>query len=149
MRAVVQRVSGAHVREGGASLGRIGPGLMVLLAVGREDTEEDVSYLSRKIVQLRIFEDDTGKMNLSVQDIGGRILIVSEFTLFGDCRNGNRPSFIDAAPPEPAEKLFSRMLQAIREHGVPVETGRFQARMQIQLFNEGPVTIILDSKKEF
>jgi D-tyrosyl-tRNA(Tyr) deacylase len=149
MRAVVQRVSAAHVQAGGTELGRIESGLMVLIAVGKEDTEEDVYYLSRKIVQLRIFEDDAGKMNNSVLDVGGEILIVSQFTLFGDCRKGNRPSFTDAAHPDAAEKLYNRMLETIREQGVQVQTGQFQARMQIQLVNEGPVTLILDSKKGF
>lgn len=148
MRAVVQRVSQAEVREGDELLAAIGPGLVVLLAVGREDKREDAFYLSKKIVQLRIFEDDAGKMNLSVQDIGGEILVVSQFTLFGECRKGNRPSFVEAAPPDTAQELFAVTLERLREFGLPVANGRFQARMQVQLVNEGPVTLILDSRKE-
>jgi D-tyrosyl-tRNA(Tyr) deacylase len=148
VRAVVQRVSRAEVRVETDSLAAIGPGLLVLLAVGKDDSEADAEYLSRKIVQLRIFEDPAGKMNLSVRDVQGEILLVSQFTLYGDCRKGNRPSFIEAAPPARAQELIEKTTERIRKEGVRVACGRFQARMQVHLVNEGPVTLVLDSRKE-
>lgn len=149
MRAVVQRVSGAQVVSDGEMLGSITQGLLVLLAVSREDDEQDIVYLANKILNLRIFEDEQGKMNLSVQDIKGRLLIVSQFTLYGDCRKGNRPSFVNAAPPSVAEHLYERFLQVLRASGTPVESGMFQASMDVGLVNQGPVTVLLDSKKCF
>jgi D-tyrosyl-tRNA(Tyr) deacylase len=122
---------------------------LVLLAVGQEDDEQDASFLARKILNLRIFEDPDGKMNLSVQDARGELLVVSQFTLLGDCRKGNRPSFVAAAPPDQANRLYGRFLKEIGSSGLPVSTGRFQARMDVSLTNEGPVTILLDSRKTF
>lgn len=149
MRAVIQRVSCAEVRSFDQILGSIGQGLLVLLAVGESDQEEDAEYLARKTLHLRIFEDAEGKMNRSVQDIRGGVLIVSQFTLYGDCRKGNRPSFVDAARPELAEHLYSVYLEAIRRSGLEVATGRFQAMMEVSLVNQGPVTVLLDSGKLF
>jgi D-aminoacyl-tRNA deacylase len=149
MRAVVQRVSRARVTVGQLTPGEIGLGLLVLLGVGRQDTEQDCVYLAEKIVGLRIFEDQDGKMNRSVQEVGGSVLAVSQFTLYGDVRRGKRPSFDDAAPPEPARRLYEVFVERIRAAGLRCETGKFQETMQVELVNEGPVTILLDSTKNF
>jgi D-tyrosyl-tRNA(Tyr) deacylase len=129
--------------------GSIGRGLLVLLGVAAEDGDTDLAYLTEKTAGLRIFEDDAGKMNRSVEDIGGALLVVSQFTLFGDVRRGRRPSFDDAAPPQLADALYKRFVEILRSKGLPVETGVFQAMMQVELVNDGPVTILLDSKKLF
>ena len=149
MRAVVQRVSRAKVTIGGEITGEIGPGLLVLLGVGAADTPTDANYLAEKTVGLRIFEDTGGKMNLSVADVGGAVLVVSQFTLYGDVRRGKRPSFDDAAPPQQARELYEYFVEKVRAAGLRCETGRFQEMMQVELVNEGPVTILLDSKKVF
>jgi D-tyrosyl-tRNA(Tyr) deacylase len=149
MRAVIQRVSSAEVRIDGKTLGSIGQGLLVLLGIGKGDQPKDASYLARKTVALRVFEDAQGKMNLSVQDIRGGLIVVSQFTLYGDCRKGNRPSFDDAAPPEEAEQLYRRYVEEISNSGLQIATGRFQALMDVSLVNQGPVTVLLDSKKSF
>jgi len=149
MRAVVQRVSRAKVTVNGWTAGEIGRGLLVLLGVGQEDTEADAAYLSEKVVGLRIFEDEDGKMNRSVRDVGGSVLVVSQFTLYGDVRRGKRPSFDEAAPPEAARRLYELFVQKIQAAGLRCETGRFQDMMQVELVNEGPVTILLDSGKAF
>jgi D-tyrosyl-tRNA(Tyr) deacylase len=149
MRAVVQRVSRAQVAVNRDIVGAIGSGLLVLLGVGRSDTEADASYLAEKITGLRIFEDEHGKMNRSVQDVGGGLLVVSQFTLYGDVRRGKRPAFDDAATPESARRLYEFFVEEIRKSGVRCETGRFQEKMQVELVNEGPVTILLDSAKMF
>jgi D-aminoacyl-tRNA deacylase len=149
MRAVVQRVSRASVKVGDEITGEIGRGLLVLLGVAREDTEADADYLAEKIAGLRIFEDDGGKMNLSVMDVGGAVLAVSQFTLFGDVRRGKRPSFDAAARPERARELYEYFVGQVRKAGLRCETGRFQEMMEVELINNGPVTILLDSKKEF
>jgi D-aminoacyl-tRNA deacylase len=149
MRAVVQRVSRAKVTVNEFISGEIGRGLLVLLGVAREDSEADAIYLAEKITGLRIFEDEHGKMNRSVQDVDGSVLAVSQFTLYGDVRRGKRPSFDDAAPPEPARKLYEFFVEQIRAAGLRCETGRFQEMMQVELVNEGPVTILLDTTKAF
>jgi len=149
MRSVVQRVKRASVTVNGEKVGIIAAGLLVLLAVGQEDGADDISWMIDKIVGLRIFEDQGGKMNCSVQDTGGEILVVSQFTLYGDCRKGKRPSFTAAAPPEQAKDLFERSVAGMRSYGIKVETGIFQAEMDVELVNDGPVTILLDSKKKF
>ncbi|MGC2111002.1 MAG: D-aminoacyl-tRNA deacylase [Candidatus Korobacteraceae bacterium] len=149
MRAVVQRVSRASVRVGEEITGEIGTGLLVLLGVAQEDSERDADYLAEKIAGLRIFEDDAGKMNLSVADVGGAVLAVSQFTLFGDVRRGKRPSFDAAARPERARELYEYFVGRVRELGLRCETGRFQEMMEVELVNTGPVTILLDSKKVF
>jgi D-tyrosyl-tRNA(Tyr) deacylase len=149
MRAVIQRVLRAQVSVDGAICGKIERGLLVLLGIGKADTETDADYLANKISGLRIFEDENGKMNLSVKDIGGSILAVSQFTLYGDVRRGKRPSFDDAASTEIARPLYEYFAQKIREAGLLCETGRFQATMQLELTNDGPVTILLDSTKAF
>lgn len=149
MRAVVQRVSRAKVTVNEQISGEIGLGLLVLLGVGQEDTEADATYLSEKIAGLRIFEDEHGKMNRSVQDVGGSVLAVSQFTLYGDVRRGKRPSFDAAAPPDHARRLYEFFVGRIRAAGLRCETGRFQEMMQVELVNEGPVTILLDSGKVF
>ncbi len=149
MRAVVQRVSRAKVTVDDWTSGEIGMGLLVLLGVGQQDTEADASYLAEKIVGLRVFEDEDGKMNRSVQDVGGDILAVSQFTLYGDVRRGKRPSFDAAAPPDPARRLYEFFVQRLQAAGIRCETGRFQEMMQVELVNEGPVTILLDSTKTF
>lgn len=148
MRAVIQRVTRADVTVDGAVVGAIGPGLMVLLGVAEGDTPADSRYLAEKTVHLRIFEDEAGKMNRSLLDTGGALLAVSQFTLLADCRRGRRPSFIHAAPPDRAEALYLDFVAAARDRGVRVETGRFQAVMQVALVNDGPVTILLDSRGE-
>ena len=149
MRAVVQRVSRAKVAVNKWISGEIGLGLLVLLGVGHEDTEADATYLAEKIAGLRIFEDHDGKMNRSVLDAGGSVLVVSQFTLYGDVRRGKRPSFDAAAPPEHARRLYEFFVQRIRAAGLRCETGRFQEMMQVELVNDGPVTILLDSGKAF
>jgi D-tyrosyl-tRNA(Tyr) deacylase len=149
MRAVLQRVSRAQVRVGNDVVGDIGSGLLVLLAVGREDTEADADYMATKIAGLRIFEDENGKMNLSLGEVGGSVLAVSQFTLYGDVRRGKRPSFDSAAPPERARTLYEYFVERIRAAGLRCETGRFQEMMQVELVNDGPVTILLDSTKAF
>ena len=149
MRAVVQRVSRAQVTVNGEIAGKIGLGLLVLLGVGRDDTEADASYLAEKIAGLRVFEDAERKMNCSVQEVGGSVLAVSQFTLYGDVRRGKRPSFDAAAPPEKARQLYEFFVEQIRATGLRCETGRFQEMMQVELLNEGPVTILLDSGKGF
>jgi D-tyrosyl-tRNA(Tyr) deacylase len=149
MRAVVQRVSRAKVTVNEWTTGEIGMGLLVLLGVGQEDTEADATYLAEKIAGLRIFEDHNGKMNRSVQDVGGSVLAVSQFTLYGDVRRGKRPSFDAAAPPDNARRLYEFFVERIRAAGLRCETGRFQEMMQVELVNEGPVTILLDSVKVF
>jgi len=147
MRAVVQRVSRSRVTVNNEITGEIKAGLLVLLGVATADTETDADYLADKITGLRIFEDDEGKMNRSVIDIGGSLLVVSQFTLFGDVRRGKRPSFDDAAPPPRARELYEYFVGRIRAAGLRCETGRFQEMMQVELVNEGPVTILLDSTK--
>jgi D-tyrosyl-tRNA(Tyr) deacylase len=149
MRAVIQRVSRAKVTVEGRVAGEIETGLLVLLGVGGEDDESDAAYLADKTAHLRIFEDDAGKMNLSLTDIGGSALVVSQFTLFGDVRRGRRPSFDDAAAPTLADELYQQYTEKLRAQGIRVETGVFQAMMRVELANEGPVTILLDSKKLF
>ncbi len=140
-------MSRAKVTVNGETTGEIGLGLLVLLGVGQEDTEADANYLAEKIAGLRIFEDDEGKMNRSVQDVGGSVLAVSQFTLYGDVRRGKRPSFDAAAPPDPARRLYEFFVQRIQAAGLRCETGRFQEMMRVELMNEGPVTILLDSRK--
>ena len=146
MIAVVQRVKSSHVTVRDSVSGRIGQGLLVLLGVGDKDTEEDAAYLARKIPELRIFEDSQGKMNLSVRDVKGEMLVVSQFTLLADCRKGRRPSFIEAARPEQAKHLYDRVIDHLKNQGDRVQTGQFQEHMEIHLINNGPVTLILDSK---
>ncbi len=168
MRAVIQRVSraAATAKDGlmprepgmagaatatvdGEQIGAIGPGLVVLLAIHRDDGPADVDWLVDKIVSLRVFADDGGKMNRSLLDTGGAMLIVSQFTLLGDCRKGRRPGYSQAAGPERAEALYQDFITAVRKHGIPTATGRFQADMAVELVNDGPVTLILDSAKIF
>jgi D-aminoacyl-tRNA deacylase len=146
MRAVVQRVSRAEVRVGGKVAGKIDRGLLILLGVGAADTEADADYLANKITGLRIFADESGKMNLAVGDIGGSILVVSQFTLYGDVRRGNRPSFDAAARPEAARTLYEYFVERIRAAGLRCETGRFQEMMEVELVNDGPVTILIESE---
>ncbi len=149
MRAVVQRVSESAVTVEGRVVGRIGPGLMVLLGVAVDDDESDAEYMADKIAGLRCFMDADDKINLSVEDIGGSVLIISQFTLLGDCRKGRRPSLIRAARPEQALTLYESVVRRLRERGLRVETGEFGAHMDVQLVNDGPVTLLLDSKRTF
>jgi len=149
VRALVQRVSRAKVTINAEISGEIAHGLLVLLGVAKEDTRADADYLADKVIGLRIFEDPEGKMNLSVPDAGGSLLVVSQFTLFGDVRRGKRPSFDAAASPQKARELYEYFVEKIRAAGLRCETGRFQEMMQVELVNEGPVTILLDSKKTF
>ncbi len=149
MRAVVQRVRSASVTVEGKIVGEIAHGFMVLLGVAGDDTQEDLNYISSKLVGLRVFEDDDGKMNRSIVEAGGAMLIVSQFTLYGDCRKGRRPSFIEAGRPEIAKPLYEQLVDEIRRQGIPVETGIFQAQMDVSLINDGPVTLLLDSRKQF
>ena len=146
MRAVIQRVKESSVKAGQETIGRIGRGLLVLLGVARSDQPSDADYLANKIVNLRIFEDDEGKMNRSLLETGGQMLAVSQFTLLGDCRKGRRPSFVDAAEPVRATELYEYFVEQVRRIGIPVQTGRFGAVMQVALINDGPVTIILESR---
>ena len=147
MRAVVQRVSRGAVRVDGRVVGEVGPGLVVLLGVAAGDAEDDAGWMADKLAQLRIFEDQAGKMNRSVSEAGGGVLLVSQFTLLGDARKGNRPSFVEAAPPEAANALYERVAALLRERGLPVGTGVFRAHMDVELVNDGPVTILLDSRR--
>jgi len=147
MRAVVQRVKKGSVEIEKQEIGKIEKGLVVLLGVGQKDVEKDAEYLAEKIVNLRIFEDKEGKMNLSVKDVNGQILVISQFTLYGDCKKGRRPSFISAALPEKAIKLYDYFVKCIKNYGLRVETGEFQAMMLVKIYNHGPVTILLDSEK--
>lgn len=149
MRAVLQRVVRAEVTVDGRIVGQIGRGLVVLLGVAQDDTTEDARYLADKTIQLRIFDDAQGKMNLALTEVGGALLVVSQFTLLGDCRKGRRPSFLQAAPPEVAEPLYEAFVAAAGAQGVPVATGVFRAMMQLSLVNDGPVTLLLDSRKQF
>ncbi len=149
MRCVIQRVSQASVTSEGVETGRIGRGFMVLIGVCAGDTEKDVKYMADKVPNLRIFEDENGKMNLSLKDVGGAMLAVSQFTLYGDARGGRRPSFIAAARPEAANALYEQLVEAWCAQGIQVETGRFQTDMQVSLVNDGPVTILMDSTKLF
>ena len=149
MRAVVQRVTQASVTVENETVGAIGSGVMVLVGVSKEDTDKDLKYIVEKVMNLRIFDDENGVMNRSVLDVGGSILAVSQFTLYGDARGGRRPSYIRAASPEPANELYERAVAAWRAQGMHVETGRFRTEMKVSLVNDGPVTILLDSEKAF
>src|SRR5262245_53404792 len=149
MRAVVQRVSSASVTVDGEIVGRIEHGFLVLLGVAQDDEQSDVVYTAQKLIGLRVFEDDDGKMNRSLQEVGGAMLIVSQFRLYGDCRKGRRPSFIEAAPPEKADSLYRQVVAEVRGQGIHVETGKFQEQMEVALVNDGPVTLLIDSRKEF
>ena len=149
MRVVIQRVSEASVTVDQQTVGAIGQGLMVLLGVAQGDTSQEAKSLAKKTAGLRIFEDDAGKMNRSVEEIGGSLLVVSQFTLLGDCRKGRRPGFTDAAPPELADQLYEEYVAALRSRGANVATGVFRADMQVALVNDGPVTMLLDSRKQF
>lgn len=149
MRAVVQRVSQASVQVDGQICGTIGPGLLVLLGVGKNDSEQDAVLLADKIVNLRIFDDEQGLMNRSLLEVQGEMLVVSQFTLFGDCRKGRRPSYSTAAPPAEAASLYERFIHEIRTKQIPVATGKFQTMMDVTLINNGPVTLLLDTEKQF
>ena len=149
MRAVVQRVSRASVIVAGEITGRIGKGFLVLLGVEEGDGQDAVVYMAQKIAGLRVFEDADGKMNLGLAEVGGAMLVVSQFTLLGDCRRGRRPSFIQAARPELADELYRAFCAEIRGQGIEVQTGRFQAHMDVELVNDGPVTLLIDSHKQF
>lgn len=149
MRAVVQRTGWSEVSVAGELVGRAELGLTVLLGVGFDDTEKDVAYMAEKIANLRIFEDEAGKMNRSVLDIAGQILAISQFTLYGDCRKGRRPGFDSAAPAEMAKMLYEKFVEELRARGIEVACGRFQSEMKVTLENQGPVTILIDSKKNF
>jgi D-tyrosyl-tRNA(Tyr) deacylase len=149
VRAVLQRVSQARVEVAEETVGAISQGLLVLLGVEQDDSDKDAELLAKKTAELRLFEDDGGKMNLSVEDIGGEILVVSQFTLAADCRKGRRPGFSRAAPPEEANRLYQHYVELLRQRGLKVATGQFQAMMQVSLTNDGPVTFLLDSNKVF
>jgi len=149
MRAVVQRVNRSRVTVGGSVTGEIGPGILVLLGVSKTDAEPAADYLVEKIIGLRIFEDAEGKMNLSLQEVSGAVLVVSQFTLYGDVRRGRRPSFDAAARPEDAKRLYEYFVEKVRAAGLSCQTGQFQAMMEVELVNSGPVTILLDSEKLF
>jgi D-aminoacyl-tRNA deacylase len=146
MRAVIQRVLAAEVRVDGRITGKIGKGLLVFVGVGKGDGEEDLTYLVSKIPDLRIFEDTSGKFNLSLRETGGELLVVSQFTLFGDCRKGRRPSFTDAKDPGAAKATYEKFVKRLKERDLPVQTGEFQAKMEVHLINDGPVTLWLDSR---
>lgn len=149
MRAVIQRVSHASVTVDGEVVGRIGKGFLALIGAAQGDEDADVEYIASKIAGLRIFEDDGGKMNLALADVGGAVLAVSQFTLFGDCRKGRRPSFTGAMEPGQAAESFESVVARLRALGLPVETGRFRAHMDVSLLNDGPVTLLIDSRKDF
>ncbi len=145
MRSVIQRVSRASVTVESEVVGQIGGGLLVLLGVGHSDGEREVEWMAEKLVGLRIFNDDQGKMNLSLHDVGGQMLVVSQFTLLGDCKKGRRPSFVDAAPPEHAERLYESFVAAVERRGVRTAQGRFRTHMEVSLVNDGPVTLVVES----
>ena len=147
MRAVIQRVSRAEVVVDDAIVGRIGAGLLALVAISQTDTEADLQWMARKIIDLRIFDDDQGKLNLSLQDTNGELLVVSQFTLYGDCKKGRRPSYSNAAAPAHAEKLYLKFIEIVRQSIPNVQTGQFQALMKVHLTNDGPITLILDSQR--
>ncbi len=149
MRAVIQRVTSASVKVDGELVSEIGTGLLIFLGVAHQDTETELQYIANKVANLRIFEDADGKMNLSLIDTGGSALVVSQFTLYGDCRKGRRPSFIDAARPDVANDLYEQFISVLKEMNIPTQGGTFQAMMDVQLINDGPVTILLDSNKQF
>jgi D-aminoacyl-tRNA deacylase len=149
MRAVIQRVSRAKVSGDGTVIGEIGKGLLVLFGVGQTDTRSDADHMAEKVAGLRVFEDSEGKMNRSLAEVGGAVLVVSQFTLYGDVRRGKRPSFDAAAPPQKARELYGYFVERIRAAGLPCQTGRFQEMMEVELVNDGPVTILLDSEKKF
>lgn len=149
MRAVVQRVAKAKVEVSEKVVAEIGPGLAVLLGIASDDTDSDISYMVDKIVHLRIFDDQEGKLNLSLKDVGGRVLLVSQFTLLGDCRKGRRPSYSHAAKAEEAQTLYKCVAEGIKSAGIPVNLGIFQEKMLVEIHNDGPVTVMLDSKKQF
>lgn len=149
MRAVVQRVKRTSVKVGGEVVAEIGSGLLIFLGIAHDDSEADIEYLAKKIPQLRIFEDDQGKMNLSLLDTLGEALVVSQFTLYGDCRKGRRPSFTEAAKPQDAIPIYEAFLRSLEAEGIKVKSGIFQAMMDVELINDGPVTILLDSKRLF
>jgi len=149
VRAVVQKVTRGEVRVDGEVVGAIGKGFVVLVGIAEDDTEEDIAYMADKLVNLRVFEDEEGKMNLSLLDVGGEMLLVSQFTLMGDVRKGRRPSFTSAKRPEEALLYFNKLVEEVRKKGVKVETGKFQAMMKVLIENDGPVTILIDSKKLF
>ena len=149
MRVVIQRVKRASVKTGGITRSEIGIGMLVLLGIRTGDTVNDLQWLAEKVINLRIFEDRQGKMNRSLTDIAGEMLIVSQFTLYGDCRKGRRPGFSSAAPPEIAESLYRQFIEEIRNRQIRVATGVFQADMEVELINDGPVTLLLDSEKQF
>lgn len=149
MRAVVQRVKSASVTVDGQLVSEIGAGVLVFLGVAHDDTATELEYITNKVINLRIFEDEAGKMNLSLLDIGGAALVVSQFTLYGDCRKGRRPSFINAARPEVANALYEQFITTLKQQSIPTQGGTFQAMMDVQLINDGPVTILLDSDKQF
>lgn len=149
MRCVIQRVTEASVAIDGEIVGRCGHGYMVLIGVHVDDTEKDLKYMAEKIPNLRIFEDENGKMNLSIRDVGGEILAVSQFTLYGDARSSRRPGFIEAARPDKANPMYEQLVESWRAQGIHVETGRFGADMKVSLVNDGPVTILMDSTKAF
>jgi len=147
MKAVIQRVKSAEVRVDGRVTGKIGKGLLILLGVRKGDGESDLFFLTSKIPELRIFEDDSGKFNLSLKEINGEMLIVSQFTLYSDCRKGRRPSFTDAEEPALAKNLYEQFISTLRGQGISVQTGEFQAKMEVHLINDGPVTLLLDSRQ--
>ncbi len=149
MKALLQRVTGASVSVAGEVVGRIGRGLVIFVGVASGDTEADAQYLAQRAVNLRIFSDEAGKFNLSVSDVEGELLVVSQFTLLADTRKGRRPNFIEAAPPDRAEELFGKFVDEARSSGLRVETGRFQQYMQVEIHNDGPVTILLNSREKF
>jgi D-tyrosyl-tRNA(Tyr) deacylase len=149
MRAVLQRVDWAAVKVAKVEIARIGKGILALVGLSRDDSAEEMEWIARKIAELRVFDDSEGKLNLSLQDIGGQLLLVSQFTLYGDCRKGRRPSYSEAAPPAEAEKMYQQFVEIARRFVPDVQTGRFQAMMDVSLVNSGPVTLILDSRKTF
>ncbi len=149
MRAVIQRVKSASVKVDGELVSKIEAGLLIFLGIAHDDTETELEYIANKAANLRIFEDADGKMNCSLLDIGGEALVVSQFTLYGDCRKGRRPSFIDAARPEVANALYEQFITALKKMNIPTQGGTFQAMMDVELINDGPVTILLDSDKQF
>ncbi len=148
MRAVVQRVSRAEVKVDGKTTGKIDNGLCVLLGIHREDEHDDVGWMAEKLVNLRIFEDDSGKMNRSLIDVRGSLLVVSQFTLYGDCRKGRRPSFVDAAGPEKAKAFYEKFIEMVRSMGIQTAEGIFQAMMDVELTNQGPVTLVVESRRD-